>query len=110
MLSFDGSEGDAYQLMSIRWSPDSKKLVAYKRRPGYNRLVHYVLSSPSDQLQPKDTSIFYQKPGDVLAVSRPVVLDVASRSAMVVDDATFPNAYQISQAVWRKDGHAFTFE
>jgi hypothetical protein len=23
MLSYDGSEGDAYQLMSFRWSPDS---------------------------------------------------------------------------------------
>jgi dipeptidyl aminopeptidase/acylaminoacyl peptidase len=110
MLSFDGSEGDAYQLMSIRWSPDSKKLVAYRRRPGYTRLVHYVLSSPADQLQPKDTSIFYRKPGDVLDFVQPAVIDVDARKRMLVDNALFPNAYQISQAVWRKDSHAFTFE
>src|SRR6185312_15136657 len=97
------SEGDAYQLMSIRWSPDSKKLVAYRRRPGYNRLVHYVLSSPPDQLQPKDTSIFYRKPGDALDVIQPVLIDVDSRAETLVDDALFPNAYQISQAAWRKD-------
>lgn len=110
LLTHDGSEGDAYQLMSIRWSPDSKKLVAYRRRPGYTRLVHYVLTSPPDQLQPKDTSIFYRKPGDVLDVSRPVLVDVATRKPIVVDNALFANPYQISQAVWRKDGRAFTFE
>ena len=27
LLSFDGSEGDAYELRSIEWSPDSRKLV-----------------------------------------------------------------------------------
>ena len=110
MLSVDGSEGDAYQLMSVRWSPDSKKLVAYRRRPGYNRVVHYVLSSPADQLQPKDTSIFYRKPGDVLDIVRPALFDVEARTQVVVGNALFANAYQISQAVWRKDSHAFTFE
>ena len=110
LLSFDGSEGDAYQLMSIRWSPDSKKLVAYRRRPGYNRLVHYVLSSPTDRLQPKDTSIFYRKPGDVLDAVQPVLFDVQARTQRVIDNALFSSAYQISQAVWRNDSHAFTFE
>jgi dipeptidyl aminopeptidase/acylaminoacyl peptidase len=110
MVTYDGSEGDAYQLMSIRWSPDSKHIVAYRRRPGYNRLVHYVLSSPADQLQPKDTSIFYRKPGDALDFVQPELIDVAARHAVTVDDALFPNAYQISQAVWRHDGRAFTFE
>ena len=110
LLTYDGSEGDAYQQMSIRWSPDSRKLVAYRRRPGYNRLVHYVLSSPPDQLQPKDTSIFYRKPGDALDVSQPVLVDVATKKAVIVDNALFANPYQISQAVWRKDSRAFSFE
>ena len=110
LLSFDGSEGDAYQLMSIRWSPDSKKLVAYRRRPGYNRLVHYVLTSPVDQLQPKDTTILYRKPGDLLDAIQPVLFDVEARTQRAIDNALFPTAYQISQAVWRQDSHAFTFE
>ncbi|HEU6452086.1 MAG TPA: prolyl oligopeptidase family serine peptidase [Gemmatimonadaceae bacterium] len=110
LLTYDGSEGDAYELMSIRWSPDSKRLVVYRRRPGYTRLVHYVLTSPRDQLQPRDTSIFYRKPGDVLDFIQPVLIDVAARKEVLVDNALFPNAYQISQAVWREDGRAFTFE
>ena len=64
-LSTDGSEGNCYELDSIAWSPDSKKLAAYRVKPGYRRLVHYVESSPEDQLQPKYSTRFYAKPGDV---------------------------------------------
>ena len=42
MLSFDGSEGNYYDLRSIQWSPDSRKLAAYRVTPGYRREVHYV--------------------------------------------------------------------
>ncbi len=119
MLSSDGSEGDAYQLLSIEWSPDSKKLVAYRRKPGYNRQVHFVRSSPTDQVQPKyetsatlaaNPNVMYQKPGDLLAFNQPVLFDVDSRTKTVIDDALFPNPYQISRPVWRKDSHAYTFE
>jgi dipeptidyl aminopeptidase/acylaminoacyl peptidase len=110
LVTYDGSEGEAYQQQSIRWSPDSKHIAALRRHPGYMRMVHYVLSSPPDQLQPKDTSIFYRKPGDAVDVVRPSIIDVAAHKSVLVDNALFPNAYQISQAVWRKDGRAFTFE
>ena len=49
-LSTDGSEGDCYQRSSIRWSPDSSKIAAYRVRPGHRRMVHYVCllyTSPS---------------------------------------------------------------
>jgi dipeptidyl aminopeptidase/acylaminoacyl peptidase len=110
MLSYDGSEGDSYQLGSIQWSPDSKKLVAYRRRPGYRRVVYFVLSSPSDQLQPKLDSMYYRKPGDVLDTNRPVLFDVVAGRQTIIDNALFPNAYQISSAEWRSDSRAFTFE
>ena len=110
LVTYDGSEGEQYQQMSIRWSPDSKHIAAYRRHPGYMRMVHYVLSSPPDQIQPKDTSIFYRKPGDAVDIVRPSIIDVAARKSVLVDNALFSNAYQISQAVWRKDGRAFTFE
>ena len=119
MLSSDGSEGDAYQLGSIDWSPDSKKLVAYRRKPGYERQVHFVRSSPTDQMQPKhettatlagNPNAAYQKPGDLLAFNQPVLFDVESRTKTVIDDALFPNPYQISRPVWRTDSRAYTFE
>jgi len=109
-LSMDGSEGEAYQLSSIAWSPDSSKLAAYRVRPGYRREIHYVESSPDDQLQPKHSTRVYAKPGDRLDKDMPVVFDVASRARHNVDDTLFPNAYAMSRLVWREDSSALTFE
>jgi dipeptidyl aminopeptidase/acylaminoacyl peptidase len=109
-LSTDGSEGDAYVVNSIRWAPGSDKLVAYRVRPGYERLVHYVESSPDDQRQPKHFTRQYTKPGDVLDVERPVLFHLDSEQQFIVDNELFPNAYSMSDPEWREDGRAFTFE
>ena len=109
-LTTDGSEGNYYDPESIAWSPDSSRIAAYKVRPGFRRYVHYVESSPEDQLQPKDSVMQYAKPGDVLDVERPVVIDVASKSVRLVDNTLFPNAYDVSRLAWRKSGTAVTFE
>ena len=109
-LSFDGSEGNYYTFRSIAWSPDSKKLVAYHTRPGYDRQVHYIESSPTDQLQPKHTSILYRKPGDALDIAYPALFDVATKQETEIDQALFPNAYNLTPPVWWKDGRGFTFE
>ena len=110
LLSTDGSEGDYYDIASIAWSPDARRLAAYRVRPGYRRDVHYIESSPEDQLQPKHSSRFYAKPGDLLDVDQPVVFEVEPRRQLVIDSALFPNAYDMSDLVWRKDGHTLTFE
>jgi dipeptidyl aminopeptidase/acylaminoacyl peptidase len=109
-LSSDGSEGDYYTLQSIVWSPDSKRLAAYRVRPGYRRKIQYIESSPADQLQPKYSTIEYAKPGDTLDVERPVLFDAEARRQVNIDDALFPNAFDMTNLVWRKDGRAFTFE
>jgi dipeptidyl aminopeptidase/acylaminoacyl peptidase len=110
MLSTDGSESDAYLLRTLAWSPDSKRLAAYRVRPGYQREVQLVESSPEDQLQPRYITRLYSKPGDVLDQARPAVFDVAAKRQTIVDDALFPNAYDVSPLVWRRDGRALSFE
>ena len=109
-LSTDGSEGGYYDPASIVWSPDSTRFAVYKVTPGYRRYVHYVQSSPEDQLQPEDSVMQYAKPGDVLDVERPFLFDVTTGKAQMVDNALFPNAYDMSPLAWRKDSSAFTFE
>jgi dipeptidyl aminopeptidase/acylaminoacyl peptidase len=109
-LSFDGSEGNYYTLRSVAWSPDSRKLVAYHTRPGYDRQVHYIESSPADQIQPKHSTIAYRKPGDALDIAYPALFDVATKKEIEIDRALFPNAYSITSPAWWKDGRAFTFE
>jgi dipeptidyl aminopeptidase/acylaminoacyl peptidase len=109
-LSYDGSEGNYYTIQSVVWSPDSKELVAYRTTPGYQREVHYVESSPTDQLQPKHSSRIYAKPGDTLDVSHPALFDVQERREIAIDNSLFPNPYSLSHAEWWKDGRGFTFE
>jgi dipeptidyl aminopeptidase/acylaminoacyl peptidase len=109
-LSTDGSEGNYYDPASIAWSPDSTKLAAYRIRPGYRRLVHYVASSPEDQLQPKHWALQYAKPGDQLDLEQPVVFHVATARQLPVDSRLFPNPFDMSDLVWRKDSRAVTFE
>jgi len=110
MLSTDGSEGVPYQPQTIAWSPDSTKVAAYKVRPGYDRLVHYVESSPVDQVQPKHSTRVYRKPGDPVDIRYPAVFDVASRRQHIADTTLFSNPYAISNLVWRQDSRAVTFE
>jgi len=109
-LSTDGSEGNYYTLASIVWSPDSKKLAAYRMRPGYHREVHYVESSPDDQIQPKFFSRQYDKPGDVLDLNQPALFDLAAKKQINIDNALFPNPFELSELAWRKDSRAFSFE
>jgi dipeptidyl aminopeptidase/acylaminoacyl peptidase len=109
-LSFDGSEGNYYTYGSIAWSPDSKKIAVYRLRRGYHRVIHYIESSPDDQLQPKHHTMEYAKPGDALDVEQPVFFLVDGRKQIPVGNDLFPNPYSISDPVWREDSRAFTFE
>jgi dipeptidyl aminopeptidase/acylaminoacyl peptidase len=109
-LSWNGSEGNAYTFRSITWSPDSKKVAAYRVRPGYQRLVTYVQSSPTDQLQPKASTRSYRKPGDDVDLQQPVIFDLIAKKALPIDNTLFPNPYDLSALQWRKDSHALTFE
>ena len=108
-LSTDGSAGNYYQRTALAWSPDSHYLLARRVVPGMRRMVYYVESSPADQLQPRLTSQFYPKPGDVLDREQPVLFDIAARQERVIDTALFPNPYELTDFAWRKDSSAFTF-
>jgi dipeptidyl aminopeptidase/acylaminoacyl peptidase len=109
-LSHDGSEGNYYTFASITWSPDSKKIAAYRLRRGYHRIIQYVESSPDDQLQPKYHNMEYAKPGDAIDIEKPVFFHVDSKKKINIDDALFSNPYDMSRLTWREDSRAFTFE
>jgi dipeptidyl aminopeptidase/acylaminoacyl peptidase len=110
ILSTDGSEGNYYDLESVVWSPDSQALAAYRVRPGYRRLVHYVESSPEDQLQPKSWTMLYAKPGDVLDQEQPVLFRLDTGRQVDISNTLFPNPFELTSMEWRKDSSAFTLE
>lgn len=110
-LSTDGSEGNYYTLRSVAWSPDSKRLAAYATRPGYQRHIHYVESSPENQIQPISfAGPLYPKPGDTLDIAHPALFDIATRTEIEIDNHLFPNAFDLTPPVWWPDGRGFTFE
>ncbi len=109
VLTKDGTAADAYDA-GVFWSPDSAAFVAYRRTPGGDRRVTLVESSPRDQLQPKTSTYFYLKPGDDIPQARPVLFDVATKSAVKLtgDTALFDNPWDLSYEHWSPDSKGFT--
>lgn len=108
-LSYDGS-GMNYYSSYITWSPDSKKLVAYKVTPGDERKIYFVESSPKDQLQPKLQERQYLKPGDALPQKQPQLFLVEEKKQVYIQDDLFKNQYFIENISWSADSRYFTFE
>ena len=108
-MSYDGALGEYYSSY-IRWSPDSRKLMAYRVKPAEKRMIYYIESSPEDQLQPRHYSYEYQKPGDAIPQKYPQLFDLETMSHKKVDDTQIPNQYAINSIEWSKDSKYFTFE
>jgi len=109
-LSTDGSPGNFYDPESLAWSPDSTKLAGYRVRPGYRRLVHYIETSPEDQVQPRHFTQLYAKPGDAVDLDQPVIFHVEQKRQLDVADTEFPNPLALSRLAWRTDSRTLAFE
>lgn len=109
-LSTDGSTGDFYDPETLAWSPDSRRIIIYRVRPGFARHVLRVAAAPEGQRQPALRSQLYPKPGDAIDREQPVLFDVARHRETVIDAALFPNPYELSAPRWRKDGASVAFD
>jgi dipeptidyl-peptidase 4 len=107
-LTTSGSENDSFTRPLI-WSPDSKKLVAFRTKKVTPRSIHLVESSPPDQLQPKLKTIEYAKPGDTIPQPMPCLIDVENRREIAVDQTLFENPWEISHLAWAPDSAEFSF-
>jgi dipeptidyl aminopeptidase/acylaminoacyl peptidase len=108
-LSYDGSKGFFYSSY-LQWSPDGKKIMAYKVRPGEEHTIYFVESSPQDQLQPKLQSREYLKPGDQLPFKSPQLFSITENTHIPISTQLFPEQYSLSNMEWRKDSSSFTME
>lgn len=108
-LSYDGGLGLFYSSY-IKWSPDSKKIMASLYREAPKHLINYIESSPEDQLQPKYSSIEYYKPGDILPQYYPCIFDVAQKKRIASCEEMIPNQFSIENINWRNDSEGLTFE
>lgn len=107
-LTTDGEEGDGYQ-GNFQWSPDRRKLIGFRHKKAQEHIVHFVESSPKDQLQPKLHSNSYLKPGDEIAQTKPHLFDIVGKKEVPLDETLFANPWSIGSHRWEKDSSRFTF-
>jgi len=108
-LSYDGGIGEYYSSF-IKWSPDSKKLVSCLVKPAEKHIIHFIESSPVEQLQPRHYSFEYPKPGDAVPQFYPQLFDVGLKKHIKIDGYQLINQYAINNITWSKKSRYFTFE
>jgi dipeptidyl aminopeptidase/acylaminoacyl peptidase len=108
-LSDDGSPYEYYS-SNIYWSPDSRKIVCCKYRPGGDRKLLLISSSPQDRLQPETAEYDYPKPGDALPVRRPVVFLPDEDKVIRFDLPDADSQFDLNYIRWNKNSDFFTFE
>ena len=107
-LSTDGTQDHSY-VPPLRWSPDSRKLVAFRVKQVPQRKIHIVESSPASQLQPKLRTLDYNKPGDAISQAFPCLFDIENRREIPVDRQLFDTPWRISDLAWADDSSEFSF-
>lgn len=108
-LTTDGTRGDFYE-KRLAWSPNSRFLITLRTRSVEHRSIPLIDSRPDDQVQPKVRYITYDKPGDVLPISQPVLINVAKKQTVKLATEEFLDQYALFLTGWRADSRAFTFE
>ncbi len=109
-LTDDGKPDDRYA--RIAWSPDSKSFVVFKIRPGEDKVVHLIESSPQGGGRAKLTSRPYPLPGDRFDSFTPVLfrLGADGKAWNDVRPKVEPIDFGFPIARWSADGSAFTYE
>ncbi len=93
-----------------RWSPDGQGFILDFVRPGQNRQVTFVESSPKDQVQPKVHTFHYDKPGDKVTLTEPHVFFIDGRQPIFPKPELVQNPFWPQRAKWTQNGGRVEFE
>ena len=107
-LSQDGKEGLAYS--RFEWSPDSKRLVAFRVEPGDRKEVYLVESSPREAGRAKLQTRPYPLPGDKFATYEPSIFEVAGAKQIKPDVDRFEHQWLRPRLYWMRDGRHFAYQ
>jgi dienelactone hydrolase len=108
-LSTDGAAGNSYAGTRFFWSPDSSRLVAFRTQPAQEHKLDLVSTALDEGGKPLAVSFDYLVPGDRIAHPRPVLFDLARRTARVVADAAFPSPYSLLALDGAAEGDGVTW-
>ena len=105
-LSHDGNEDHYYS--AATWSPDSKRIAAYRTEPGDNKSVYLIESSPKEGGRAKLHSHQYDLPGDKLNIYQMTIFDVNTKEQTRVDTEPIDFAGP-PRLRWATDAESFLF-
>ncbi|PYT79492.1 MAG: hypothetical protein DMG40_16150 [Acidobacteria bacterium] len=102
---------DIRQRPAVFWSPDSSKLVTYRMDTRNAGRFSYLQFVPPDQLRPKEYTVVYPLPGEVLPKAEPIIFEVQSGKRIEVKTAPIEMQFQGGPGFdWYEDGKAFSYE
>lgn len=97
----------AKETADVRWSPNSKYLVAFQTSAVAESRVHYIESAPKDSLQPQLRSYPYAKPGDDLPIPTPRLYRMEDRQEIAISNELFANPFKLQFLKWADDNSRF---
>ena len=110
-LVIEGVAAETLQYQGrIWWSPDSAHFVVMQVEPGENRTINLIESSPKDSIHARLLTVPYAKPGDALDRPHPILVSRDNGwKAQAIEDAEFPNPFDIRDLSWDSDSKSFSF-
>lgn len=91
----------------VRWSNDSKWLLAIQTTVVPERVVTYINSAPKDQLQPIVESYPYAKPGDEIPTPTFHLFNSQTGDEVEIDPQLFSDPWQLQFLKFADDGSRF---
>ena len=91
----------------VRWSPDSRYVLAFQTQKVAERRVWYIDSTPKNQKQPVLESYPYAKPGDPLPLARPRLFTTEGWQEILIANELFSNPFKLQFLKWSRDSQHF---
>ena len=102
---------DIKQRPAVFWSPDSRKLVTYRMDTRNAGRFSYLQFVPPGQLRPKEYTVVYPLPGEVLPKAEPIIFEVPSGKRVEVKTAPIEIQFQGGPGFdWYGDSQAFSYD
>ncbi|MCS7272190.1 MAG: DPP IV N-terminal domain-containing protein, partial [Gemmataceae bacterium] len=105
-LTRDGKDGNAYGL--LHWSPDSRRLVAFRIEPGDRKEVYLIESSPPGGGRARLHTRPYMLPGDKYPRYELHLFDV--EQAREIPVRVDPIDFGVPRLRWSRDGRRFSWQ
>src|SRR5215467_11998421 len=102
---------DLRERPAVFWSPDSSKLVTYRMDTRNAGRFSYLQFVPPNQLRPKEYTVVYPLPGEVLPKAEPIIFELRTGTRIEVKTAPIEVQFQGGPSFdWYADGKVFSYE